>query len=204
MSCVTCHKSRVRCHIYHVTCHVPHVKCFLFVYKLVDLFGNVCPPYSTKTLYIYIIFVPSRPLGNFSHPRLPYGYLHHTGILLVTSDNNSTSLPLTCLIIGYQQLLQSHKKLDGVGPVDNRPSTNKLHHFVQKKEEEKVTCHMWHMTCDTWHVTSDMWHVTCDTWNVTCLGGGEHSLKMSAPWLLLFVIYDNMKIWRKRITDWIN
>ena len=24
-------------------------------------------------------------------------------------------------------------KLDGVGPVDNRPSTNKLHHFVQKK-----------------------------------------------------------------------
>ena len=25
------------------------------------------------------------------------------------------------------------KKLDGVGPVDNRPSTNKLHHFVQKK-----------------------------------------------------------------------
>ena len=26
--------------------------------------------------------------------------------------------------------------LDGVGPVDNRPSTDKLHHFV-KKEEEK-------------------------------------------------------------------
>ena len=25
------------------------------------------------------------------------------------------------------------KKLDGVGPVDNRPSTDKLHHFVQKK-----------------------------------------------------------------------
>ena len=29
-------------------------------------------------------------------------------------------------------------KLDGVGPVDNRPSTNKLHHFVRKKK-----------TCDT-------------------------------------------------------
>ena len=28
-------------------------------------------------------------------------------------------------------------KLDGVGPVDNRPSTDKLHHFVRKKEEEK-------------------------------------------------------------------
>ena len=25
-------------------------------------------------------------------------------------------------------------KLDGVGPVDNRPSTHKLHHFVQKKK----------------------------------------------------------------------
>ena len=24
------------------------------------------------------------------------------------------------------------KKLDGVGPVDNRPSTDKLHHFGQK------------------------------------------------------------------------
>ena len=43
----------------------------------------------------------------------------------------------------------SLKKLDGVGPVDNRPSTEKLHHFVQKK-----------MTYDIWHVTRDMWHVT--------------------------------------------
>ena len=25
------------------------------------------------------------------------------------------------------------RKLDGVGPVDNRPSTDQLHHFVQKK-----------------------------------------------------------------------
>ena len=28
-------------------------------------------------------------------------------------------------------------KLDGVGPIDNRPSTDKLHHFVRKKEEKK-------------------------------------------------------------------
>ena len=38
----------------------------------------------------------------------------------------------------------SAKKLDGVGPVDNRPSTDKLHHFVQKKRRKKkrknVTC----------------------------------------------------------------
>ena len=31
------------------------------------------------------------------------------------------------------------KKLDGVGPVDKRPSTNKLHHIVKKKRK-KVTC----------------------------------------------------------------
>ena len=38
------------------------------------------------------------------------------------------------------------KKIDGVGTVDNRPYTNKLHHLVQKrmkKEEEK------NVTCDT-------------------------------------------------------
>ena len=26
-------------------------------------------------------------------------------------------------------------KLDGVGPVDNRPSTDKLHYFVRKKNK---------------------------------------------------------------------
>ena len=34
------------------------------------------------------------------------------------------------------------QELDGVGPVDNRPSTDKLHHFVRKKERKIVTCDM--------------------------------------------------------------
>ena len=78
-------------------------------------------------------------------------------------------------------------KLDGVGPVDNRPSTDKLHQFVRKKINKKiiVTCDTWHVTRDTWHVTCDMWHVTRDTWHVTHdtwhVWGGEHSLKISAP-----------------------
>ena len=59
-------------------------------------------------------------------------------------------------------------KLDGVGPVDNRPSTDKLLHFVQKKEEKRK------------EKKSDMWRVTRYTWRMTCLGG-EHSLKISAP-----------------------
>ena len=54
-------------------------------------------------------------------------------------------------------------KLDGVGPVDNRHSTNNLHHSVQKEEEEKRRkTDIQNMTCDTWHVTCDRWHVTCD------------------------------------------
>ena len=28
-------------------------------------------------------------------------------------------------------------KLDGIGPVDNRPSTDKLHHFVRRKKKKK-------------------------------------------------------------------
>ena len=53
-------------------------------------------------------------------------------------------------------------KLDGVGPVDHRPSTNKLHHFVQKKKKN----YMWHVTRDMWHVvTQDTWHV----WGVKIL-----------------------------------
>ena len=37
-------------------------------------------------------------------------------------------------------------KLDGVGPIDNRASTDKLNHFVKKK---KLTCYMSHVTHDT-------------------------------------------------------
>ena len=29
------------------------------------------------------------------------------------------------------EILKAQKKIDGVGPFDNRPSTDELHHFVQ-------------------------------------------------------------------------
>ena len=40
----------------------------------------------------------------------------------------------------------SQKKLDRVGPVDNRPSTDKIHHFVQKRKKTKKNdmCHVTH------------------------------------------------------------
>ena len=47
------------------------------------------------------------------------------------------------------KILQTNLNLDGVGPVDNRRSTDKLHQFVQKKERKNMTCDMGHMTCET-------------------------------------------------------
>ena len=56
------------------------------------------------------------------------------------------------------------RKLDGVGPVDNRPSTDKFQQIVRFFFIILFTCDMWHMPFDTWHT-----------------GGGEHCLKISAP-----------------------
>ena len=64
-------------------------------------------------------------------------------------------------------------KLDGVGLVDNRPSTEKLY-YLKRKEEEKN----WHVTGGKWQVTCDMWNVTCEMWHEE---GGEHSFKISCP-----------------------
>ena len=44
-----------------------------------------------------------------------------------------------------QQYIKDTKKLDVVGPVDNRPSTDKLHHFVRGKNKN----YMIHVTRDT-------------------------------------------------------
>ena len=51
------------------------------------------------------------------------------------------------------------QKLDGVGPIDNRPSTDKLQRFVREKKKKKK---LWHVKCHTLHVTYDMWHMTRD------------------------------------------
>ena len=72
-------------------------------------------------------------------------------------------LPRVCYgsqgVIGLFDLKQ-----DGVGPVDNRPSTNKLNHFVPKN----VPCYLWHVTHDMLHMTCDMLHVACNMWHMTC------------------------------------
>ena len=85
-------------------------------------------------------------------------------------------------------------KLDGVGPVDNKHSTDKFHHFVQK-EKEKLTHDIWHLTCDMQHMTHNMWHVTC-------CGGWTFSQNVSS--LALQVCY----LWYfedlEENADWLN
>ena len=49
----------------------------------------------------------------------------------------------------WDKLFNKWQKLDGVGPIDNRPSTK---HLLQKNRKK------WHITCDTWYMTHDMWH----------------------------------------------
>ena len=44
------------------------------------------------------------------------------------------------IIVMDNVFYQDNRKLDGVGPVDNRPSTDKVHHFVWKKK--KKNCDM--------------------------------------------------------------
>ena len=92
-------------------------------------------------------------------------------------------------------ILKTLRKLDGVGPVVNRPSTDKLHHFVKKKN--KKINYIGHVTRDVWHVTR-MWHVTC-------CGGWTFSPNFSSQssYCLWFMI-----LWRSggkgSQTDWIN
>ena len=78
-------------------------------------------------------------------------------------------------------------KLDRVGLVDNRPSTNKNY--------------MWHVTPDTGHLTPDTWHLTHDMWHMVV---GEHFLKISAPQLLWFGIDSTLNIFPQTMSQSVN
>ena len=96
-------------------------------------------------------------------------------------------LKLSCLL--SQESLATNTKLDGVGPVNNRHSTNTLNHFVEKdrkKIKEEKSCDTWHLkpdtwylTCNTWHMTPDTWRLTRDTWHVRFGGGWIFSQNLS-------------------------
>ena len=87
-----------------------------------------------------------------------------------------------------------NSKLDRVGPVDNRPSTNKLHHFVKKKSD------MQHVTHDMWHMTHDMQRVTCDMVRGVNILSKFQPRSSSGLWLMIFWRLGG-KGW---LTQWIN
>ena len=88
------------------------------------------------------------------------------------------------------------RKLEGVGPFDNRPSTVKLHHFVQKEKKRRKK--MWQVTLHTWHVTRDTWRVTHDTWHVTCLNILSN-FQLPSFYCLWFMV-----LWRSGGKGWLN
>ena len=99
----------------------------------------------------------------------------------------------------------SHTSQDARNPVYHvniyRDMTHDTWHMTHDTWHVTLTPDMLHLTPDTWHLTPDTWHLTPDTCNLTHnmwqMVGGEHSL-------LPFGCNDILKIWRKRITDWMN
>ena len=85
----------------------------------------------------------------------------------------------------------SSYEIDGVGPIDNTPFTNKLYHCVQIYIYIYIyiiienTIDMWQVTCDMLNVTMtcDMWHVT---WYAT--GGGSWTFSKNVSSLSLRVL----------------
>ena len=86
-------------------------------------------------------------------------------------------------------------KLDGVGPIDTRLSTDKLCHLSEKRKTKKlhVTCDMWHLTCVTWHATCDM------------LEGVNILSKFQLPSSYCLWVMILWRFWGKGwLTDWLN
>ena len=87
---------------------------------------------------------------------------------------------------------------------DNRPSTDKFHHFVRRKKEKRKK--LWHVTSDMWHVTRDTWHVTRVTWHMTCLGGWTFSQNFSSLALTVCDLwyYEDLQEKADGLNRWIN
>ena len=185
MSRVTCEVSRVTCHSSHVTFpifyifwgdKVVNLLPFLLVGdKVVELLGGGS---------VIIGAYPSSFFWLWSNPLFP--------ILMSTRE-------IGLLVI----FLWRREKIDGLGPVDTRPSTKTFNTLAK-------TNYMWHLTFDTWHMAPAHynWHVTRDTWHLTPdMGhfvGGEHSVKISASYLFRIGRERDLKIWRKRISQSVN
>ena len=156
----------------HSTCCCSCLCCYLQTSSKIAARWRYRPPITNLTAHNNSQFCVS---FNFVFTRTPKNTSRH---VLMGPEHTFVHFKYVCwflLIKSWSSFQHMYAgKLDGVGPVDNRTSTNKLHHFVQKKN------YIWHGTCDMWHVTRDMWHVTRDMGCVTYCRGWTFSQNFSS------------------------
>ena len=102
-------------------------------------------------------------LGRSKYNSSLYGWAGHTQTEQVF--NNITG---KCCKFIHSKEMCFLNKLDGLGPLDNKPSTDYLCHLnfflLLLVENRRIQAYTWHVTGDRWHVTHGTWHVTHDTW----------------------------------------
>ena len=67
---------------------------------------------------------------------------HDNGVALLECKVSDAMHQAGMYLKLFRSRVEFNKKLDGVGPVVNRPSTAKLYHFVRKKTQKNMTCDM--------------------------------------------------------------
>ena len=108
------------------------------------------------------------------------------------NENNENYFNIGIFFGFSYQKSQNSSKLGKVGPVDNRHSTEMLHHFVWQKY---VTWDTWHSTHGRSHATGDMWHLTWGIlWGVNFLS----KCQLPSSCVLWFMIF-----WRFQRKGWL-
>ena len=110
---------------------------------------------------------------------LVFFYHIHIGLSVQWREENPAYVR-QWISLCVQIVAQVQKKIDGVSPINNRPSTEKLQHSVLKKRKRKK------VKCDMWHGIRDMWHLTCETWYVAG-GAGRWTFSQNFSSLVLTV-----------------
>ena len=105
------------------------------------------------------------------------------------------------LVCRPDSVLQTKQIFVAISQYDRQ---NFLHVTRELKQMEKLKLfHIWilptlsNVKCDTWHVTSDAWHLT---WHMT------HDMWHVTPdlWQAVNMLFGVVKIWRKRMSEWIS
>ena len=122
----------------------------LLIYTNICFSLNILPILASSVIWSYINCIKvawgvlQSEVSRFPNKNIKNATLKYHGMF----KENLCNLGTTCRAIFIEQRLC---KLYGVGPINNRPSTNYLQHFAFKKK-----CVICHLTHATWHYTCDM------------------------------------------------